>query len=118
MKEHTEINEEQLKGILSVTIEPGKSLNDFCKLNFNNFDPERFEALALRVFHGKETVVTLYAVDKSRQDGTNGESDKLPVKKFKSTDLSLTHMLPFVKEFNFTVTSGNYPVENMEVTNK
>jgi len=117
MKQHTEINDEQLKGILSVTIEPGKSLNDFCKRNFNNFDPERFEAVALRVFHGKETIATLYALDKSKQN-LNADDGKLRVKKFKSLELSLAEILPYIKEFNFTVTTGNYPVENMEVINK
>jgi hypothetical protein len=118
MENNTIINEEQLKGILSITIEPGKSLSAFCKLNFNNFDPDRYEALALRVFHGKETVVTLYALDKKRDARKSQSSDTLPVKKFKSMDLSITQLLPYIKEYNFTVSSGNYPVDKMEVINR
>ncbi len=110
--------EEELNGYLSVTICRGSSFNEFCKSNFDNFDPEQFDAIAIRVLYGKEIVITLYALDKYRQAGTNYGINRLPVKKFKKTFFEFTDILPFIKEFNFTLTTGIYTLEDMEVINK
>lgn len=116
--EETIIKEEQLKGLLSVKFPTGKTFNDFCEKYFNNYDPKQFDAIAIRFFYGNETIVTLYALDKFRQQGTNYETGKVPVKKFKTTGLSLRKILPFIRELNFTLTAGNYSLEGMQVINK
>ena len=107
--------DEQLKGVFSLKFREDHGFNQFCRENFDQFDPVRFEAIALRVFAGEETVTTLYAVDRFKQDPNES---KLPVKKFKSTKLKMQDILPFIDEYNFTVTAGNYSLEQMEVINK
>ncbi|MES2590590.1 MAG: hypothetical protein V4608_01810 [Bacteroidota bacterium] len=111
-------NKEELKGRISFTFKQNSSFEDFCVDNFDHYDRDRFEAIAIRMFYGKEIVVTLYALDKSRQEGTSFNVNKLPVKKFKTTTLSLTQILPYIEEFNFTLTAGNYSIDDMEVINK
>ena len=113
----TELNE-KITGALTVELYPGKSLEEFCHRHFSNYDPDRFEAVAIRVFSGKEMVVTLYALDRSRQDGSTYNLSKLPVKKFKMMNLSALDILEFVKEFNLTLAVGNYDLEDIEVINK
>jgi len=111
-------NEQNITGYLSLTLCRGKTFNDFCEKNFTNYNAEQFDAIAIRVLYGKEIIMTLYALDKLRQAGTNYGINKLPVKKFKITKLSFDEVLPFIKEFNFTLTTGNYTLEDMEVINK
>lgn len=108
----------ELSGKLTLTLKSGKTLDEFCERNFDNYNSDQFEAVAIRVFYGKEMVVTLYALDKVRQEGTNHNINKIPVKKFKKTTLGLTELLGFIDEFNFTLSSGNYPIGDMEVINK
>lgn len=109
---------DELSGILTLRLKSGKTLDEFCERNFDNYNSDQFEAIAIRVFYGKELVVTLYALDKVRQEGTNYNINKIPVKKFKKTTLGLADLLTFIEEFNFTLSSGNYPIEDMEVINK
>jgi len=107
-----------LKGRISLKFKPEKNLDEFCESNFEHYDKERFEAIAVRLFYGDEIIVTLYALDKARQQGEVYYCGKLPVKKFKTTTISLAQVLPFIEEFNFTLTSGRYPLDEIEVINK
>ncbi|MES2285119.1 MAG: hypothetical protein V4547_05470 [Bacteroidota bacterium] len=107
-----------LKGKISLKLQPEKNLDGFCESYFDNYDKERFEAIAIRLYYGKELIVTLYALDKARQQGGGFYFGKLPVKKFKTNAISLAQVLPFVEEFNFTLTSGKYPLDAIEVINK
>ena len=111
---HKEVNE--LKGNLSLTFEDNKSLEEFCRVHFATYDTSRYEAIAVRFFYGKEMVITLYALDRGRKG--RGESGKLPVKKFKTNSLPLSSILPFIKELNFTLTTGMYSENDIEVINK
>ena len=86
--------------------------------NLPDYNPDRFEVMALRFFYGKETMITLYAVDKHRMEGTNFSEGKMPVKKFKLNPSFMKDILPLVEECNFTLTTGNYPLMDMEVINK
>jgi hypothetical protein len=110
--------DEQLKGFLSLKLKKDKTLDEFCKSYFDNYDSSRFEAVAVRVYYGKEMIITLYALDRSRQEGTNYSMNKFPVKKFKKEIFSLNELASFVEEFNFTLNTGNYSLEEMEVINK
>ncbi len=107
-----------LGGAVSVKFKAGSALNEYCARRIPGYDPDRFEPMALRFFYGKETAVTLYAVDKDRLEGTNYSKDKMPVKKFKLNADFLKDILPLVEECNFTLTTGNYPLMDMEVINK
>jgi hypothetical protein len=119
MEESNDIRgEEELKGFLSLKLKQGKTLDQFCERNFDNYNSDQFEAVAIRLFYGKEVSVTLYALDKVRQEGTNYNINKIPVKKFKSGTVSMSSLFEFVHEFNFTLTAGNYPIDDMQVINK
>lgn len=109
---------EELKGFISVRLHPNKVIDEFCEKYFNNYNRDQFEAIAIRLYHGKETIVTLYALDKIKQEGTNFNPNKLPVKKFKSNVLTLNTVLSYMSEFNFTLTVGNYSLQDIEVMNK
>ncbi|MGZ3930175.1 MAG: hypothetical protein ACXVPQ_05115 [Bacteroidia bacterium] len=113
-------HEEALEGKITVKLRPGKSLDEFCEKHFDNYDRDRFEAVAIRFFFAKERMVTLYSLDKSRQEGHNFSSDKVPVKKFKMSDngISMEEFMAFVSELNFTLSSGSIPLSDMEVINK
>jgi len=107
-----------LGGAMSVEFNPDRSFNDYCATHIENYNPDRFEVLAVRFYHGKETVITVYAIDKNRLEGTTFDKDKMPVKKFKLNLVFLKDILLFVKECNFTLTTGHYPLEDMMVINK
>jgi len=109
---------EKLEGVISFNLLPGKTIDEFCEQHFENYNRDQFEAVALRVYAGKEFIVTLYALDKVRQEGTTYDPNKLPVKKFKSFNLTFQDMLPYIAEFNFTISPGNYPLDDIEVMNK
>jgi hypothetical protein len=114
----SEFIKNELEGKLTIRLAPGKTLDEFCEKHFENYNSDQFEAVAIRVYYGKEMVVTLYALDKVKQEGTNYNISKIPVKKFKTTTFGLTELLMFVQEFNFTISTGNFPLEDMEVINK
>ena len=102
-----------LEGFISVKFSDNRTFAEFCTKFIPNFEPERFEPLAIRFFFGKEAVVTIYAVDKSKND-----NERLPVKKFKLPAMPLNEVAAYVAECNFTLTTGKYPLEEMEVQNK
>ncbi|MCW3072530.1 MAG: hypothetical protein JWO44_2420 [Bacteroidetes bacterium] len=108
----------ELSGKLTITLKPGKTLDEFCERNFDNYNSDQYEAVAIRMYYGKEVVVTLYALDKVRQEGTNYNINKIPVKKFKKTTIGLAELFAFIEEFNFTLSAGNYAIDEMEVINK
>lgn len=103
-----------ISGAISVKLRDSKTLEDLCLDVIPGYDPQRFEAVALRLFCGKETIMTIYALDKSHKD----PDQKLPVKKFKLEHLTLEKLAQYCSEFNLTVTTGNYPLQDMEVINK
>jgi hypothetical protein len=113
-----ERQKEELDGMISVQLEAGKTVDDFCERHFDNYNKERFEMIALRLYYGKEIIVTLYALDKHKQEETNFYYKKLPVKKFKTSVLTMADILSYINEFNFTLTAENYSLDNIEVINK
>ena len=84
----------------------------------DGYNPDRFDAAALRFFIQKGSpVITLYAVDKLRQEQNNYPPEKLPVKKFK-IQISLDEFLRHIKKFDLTITNNAYDVEDILVMNK
>ncbi|MEP7318237.1 MAG: hypothetical protein ABI921_05840 [Panacibacter sp.] len=107
-----------ISGTLSVTLANGQSLDDFCMQHIAEYNRDRFEAMAIRVFIGKETVITIYALDKHRQEGTTFNHDKIPVKKFKLDMPDLSTLFSYCDSLNFTLSTGSYQIDDMEVINK
>src|SRR5690242_1694852 len=61
-----------------------EDLNSLAMKLIPNYNPDRFDASALRFFVQKgNPVVTLFAVDKQKQEGNQFPKQKIPVKKFK-----------------------------------
>jgi len=107
-----------IAGAMSVTFANNQTLDDFCSEHVADYNRDRFEAIAIRVFLGKETIITIYALDKIRQEDTTADPNKVPVKKFKITTLSASDLFSYCESFNFTLSTGNYPIADMEVVNK
>jgi hypothetical protein len=83
-----------------------------------NYNPDILDAVALRFFIQENSpVITIYAVDKLKQDQNNYPKDKLPVKKFK-INISFADFLKHVKKFDFTVSNGAYDLDDLLVLKK
>ena len=110
------MNERELYGSMAVQ-SSGALLTELCAKHFPTFDPERFAVVAIRLFAGKETVLTVYAED--RQSGRSDLSEnKFPVKKFKKELAGAGELFEFFTAFNFTVTDKRYNLEEIEVINR
>jgi hypothetical protein len=107
-----------ISGTLAVNFANGQTLDDFCSEHILDYNRDRFEAIAIRVFIGKETIITIYALDKPRQEGDNYDPSKIPVKKFKITTLSANDLFSYCDSLNFTLGTGNYTIDDIEVMNK
>lgn len=107
-----------LNGAISVVLKDNISLDDICLKFSKEYNPDRLEAMAIKIFYGKELQVTVFSVDKERQEGNNFQPDKMPVKKIKLPISSLQEIAPFIKELSFTLTNGHFPLEDMQVINK
>lgn len=107
-----------ISGGISVTFRNNQALEDFCKQYIPNYNPERFEIVALRFFAGKETIITVYALDKMHQKSDHATTEKLPVKKFKLENVPLEKLLCYFETFNFTIFKTDFPIEEMEVINR
>ncbi|MDQ3047727.1 MAG: hypothetical protein M3R27_09285 [Bacteroidota bacterium] len=118
MKQNIPFDHHGISGGISVRLKNGKTLDDICIDNIPEYDRDRFEAVAIRVYAGKEIIVTIYAMDKVRQEGNNFLPDKYPVKKFKLENLPFEKLYTYLEDFNFTLSSGNYALEEMQVLNK
>ncbi len=115
LESDTDIRDD-LGGPLSVKLTPGTSFEDYCAASLPEFDRERLEILAMRVYYGKEISVVLYAIDKDRNE--QSEPEELPVKKIKAGPAFIQNLLPYIAEMNVTLTTGLYPLERMKVINK
>ncbi len=118
MEEEVNYTHEDLKGEFSVKLANEQTLDDFCAEHIPEYNKDRFEALAIRLYVGGETVITVYAVDKTRQETSSGTPGKVPVKKFKITTMKMIDILSYCSGFNCTLSTGNYAIEDMEVINK
>jgi hypothetical protein len=118
MEQELEFIQEDVSGNLTVKMANGQTLDDFCVDYIPEYNRDRLEALAIRVYVGDETVITIYAVDKKRQEGSTYGTGKIPVKKFKITQVPLSELFSYCDSFNCTLSTGNYALEDMEVINK
>jgi hypothetical protein len=105
-----------LSGNISVNLVDQMNFTELAS-KLAGFNPDRFDAIAVRVFIEKGLQVTIYALDKSRQDNSS-KTDKLPVHKFKLDGVNLSAIMPMIQQLNFTLTTGEFNLEDMEVINK
>ena len=106
-----------LSGFADAKLKEAETLDTvFCSL-IPDYNIDRFEAVAIRVFLGKETNITVYAIDKARKPKMNGKTEKLPVKKFK-LNLSLSDIVRQFSNINLTIRKENFDLDAIEVINK
>src|SRR5947208_3018925 len=101
---------DDLAGAMSIKFKNASPLSEFCEKRIPNYNASRFDVLALRVYYGREIIVTLFAVDKEHLGKDEYADGKIPVKKFKLQNIHLKDLLPFIEECNFTLTTGMYPL--------
>jgi hypothetical protein len=107
-----------LTGNAAMDLHRKEDFNALAVKLIHGYNPDRFDAVALRFFIQKDSpVVTLYAVDKYKQEQDNYPSDKLPVKKYK-LKLSFEEFLRHIKRFDVTVSNDAYDIGDILVMNK
>ena len=112
-----ETRHHDLVGKAALDLRNRDDFNSFAA-KFAGYDPNRFEPVALRVYVQDLTpIVTIYALDKSKQEDKSFPKDKLPVKKFK-LEVDLKEFLRHIRMFDFTVSNEAYNIEDMQVINK
>lgn len=118
MQQELHFEHGDMTGAISITLANGLTLDDFCVQHIAEYNCDRFEAFAIRLFFGKETVITVYAVDKIREENSDLKAKKIAVKKFKINTIPVNELFSYCAAFNCTLTTGNYNLEDMEVMNK
>ena len=118
MEQRLNYTHEDLTGEMSVKFANDQTLDDFCARYIPEYNRDRFDALAIRLYVGEETVITVFAVDKTRQENSTINTGDLPVKKFKITTVPLSELFTYCSGFNCTLSSGAYDLKDMEVVNK
>lgn len=108
----SELRFHDLSGVVAINLHEREDFN-LVASRLAGYDPARMEAVAFRVYIQYAPVVTIYAVDKENQYQLN-ERGKLPVHKFK-LETSIEALFAHFKQLNFTVTTGEHGIENMEV---
>lgn len=103
-----------LAGIVSINLGEHEDFNIFAS-ELAHYSPDRFKAIALKVFIEKEPIITLYARDKWNSEPT--VSGKMPVRKFKIR-MGLEEFFKKMQQCNFLVTTGEVDIEDMEVVNR
>lgn len=104
-----------LIGVISINLDENTSFNEFAS-ELAGYDASAYEAVAIRVYFENSPVITVYAKFKTETISSENGS-KLRVRKFKK-EISLDQFFNKLNSWNFTVTAGNYDIENMEVVNK
>ncbi len=99
-----------LTGVISANL--NEDFNEFAA-TLAGYNPERFQAVAVKVYIANSPIVTIYAYDRGRE--SNG--DNLPVHKYKF-EIPFDELFTRFKEINFTLTKGDVDIERMEVINK
>jgi hypothetical protein len=109
---------DDLAGAMSIKFVPDSPIDEFFEQHIENYSAERYEVLAVRVYYGKEITLTVFAIDNTHLSTDGTYHEKVGVKKFKLQNIHLKELFNFVEEFNFTLTTGKYPLDAMEVLNK
>lgn len=118
MQQELNFEHGDMTGAISVSLANDLTLDDFCAQHIIDYNRDRFEAFALRIFLGKETVITVYATDKLREEDSDLDTAKIAVKKFKINTLPVNELFSYCAALNCTLTTGNYNLADMEVMNR
>lgn len=110
-----ELRYDDLIGVVTINLKDKEDFNTFAS-GIAGYNPERFEAVALKVFIEHKPIVTIYALDKEIVTGSL-KKDKKPVHKFK-IEMNFEELFGKFRKFSFTVVTGDYNIEEMEVVNK
>ncbi|MES2763753.1 MAG: hypothetical protein V4677_16175 [Bacteroidota bacterium] len=100
-----------IHGKIALTFSEQK-LNDLCTDHIPGFEADRYTVVAVRVYAGKEFIVTVFAQDKLNDD------DMHHVKKFKIETLSHKEFYNYVDGYNFTLIDDSVHIDGMAVSNK
>ncbi len=106
-----------MKGTISATLANNQSLDDFYAEHIADYNRHRFEAFAIRVFSGNETIFTIYALDKLRLEDSNLHKGRVPVKKL-NPQSCLSSIFTYFISVSSTLPNGNYDINDMEIMNK
>lgn len=107
-----------ISGSISVKLQAGRKLDDFFLNILPTFDRKRFEILAIRIFSGRENIITLYALDKTLLKREREINGKLPVKKIKLYGLNIQDLFNFFDSYNLTISTGKYDLKEILITNR
>lgn len=106
-----------LSGFADAKLREAETLDTVCSSLIPNYNIERFEAIAIRVYLGKETTLTVYALDKNHKGSEMSSKSKIPVKKFK-LQIKMEDFVAKFSNINFTISTGHFDLDEIEVVNK
>jgi hypothetical protein len=106
-----------IRGVADAKLKDSDSLDTVCGRIIPHFNLERFETIAIRIFFGKESFMTVYALDKMHKSSVPLDGKKLPVKKFK-LELPAETIIQLFSNLNLTIKKGDHNIEEIEVLNK
>ena len=113
-----ETKEHSLTGKASLELLNRESFNEFAASMITEYNPDRFDPVALKVYASfSGFIVTLYAVDKSRQEQSATSGEKLPVKKFKM-EMEAHTFLNCIKSFDLVVSDDAFDIGDIEIINR
>jgi hypothetical protein len=106
---------DDITGISSMNFRNGADFNMFASevagINLNQYQP-----IILRIYIHSEVIITIYAIDKTQYEEHKLKTGKLLARKFK-LDISLKDLFAWFKQIDFTLVSGNYNIEDLDVIN-
>lgn len=115
---HTETRYDDLVGAISVNFRQQEGFDAFAA-NYGGIDISRYQPIAMRIYADKETILTIYAVDRTggwmQSEAPLKTTGKVPVKKFKVT-ISLQDLFNSFRQFDFTLVTSGYHIEELEIT--
>ena len=113
-----ETQRHSLSGYAALDLYRKEDLNSLAMKLVPGYNPDRFDAMALRLFVQKqEPSLVLYAVDKDKMEQDHYPKNKLPVKKFR-LQITFRKFLQSIKRLDFTLGTDAYDISDMLVTNK
>ena len=117
-KQPFETKAHPLTGRSAMDLFSKEDLNRLAQKLIPRYNPDRFDASALRFFVQKGLpVITFFAVDKMKMEGNNYPHDRLPIRKFKIR-MAFDEFIKHFKRFDTTLTNSAYDIEDMLVLNK
>jgi hypothetical protein len=105
-----------MRGFADAKLREAENLDTICCSIFPNYNIDRYEAIAVRVYLGKESILTVYARDKESRKSTSSE-EKFPVKKFKA-NMPVEEIINHFLNINLTIIKEDYDLNDIEVINK